>query len=106
MPVYARTCVTAGTFHNFPNALMTELRNALNGGVLPARYYALGKQHAGDVRRLPPGHPWGTTLPILRRMAALAKVARPGENAFGNFSTFGKHTLAMVPSRTDCAPDW
>ena len=49
MPVYARTRVTAGTFHNFHNALMTELRNALNGGVIPARYYALGKQHAGDV---------------------------------------------------------
>ena len=49
MPVHAWTCVTAGTFHDFHNAWITELRNALNGGVLPAGYYALGEQRAGDV---------------------------------------------------------
>ena len=49
MPVHAWTRVTAGTFHDFHNAWITELRNALNGGVLPAGYYALGEQHTGDV---------------------------------------------------------
>jgi len=49
MPVHAWTRVTAGTFHDFHNAWITELRNALNGGVLPAGYYALGEQRAGDV---------------------------------------------------------
>jgi hypothetical protein len=35
MPVHAWTRVTAGTFHDFHNAWIAELRNALNGGVLP-----------------------------------------------------------------------
>jgi hypothetical protein len=49
MPVHAWTRVTAGTFHDFHNAWITELRNALNGGALPAGYYALGEQRSGDV---------------------------------------------------------
>jgi Protein of unknown function (DUF4058) len=49
MPVHAWTRVTAGTFHDFHNAWITELRNALNDGVLPAGYYALGEQRSGDV---------------------------------------------------------
>jgi Protein of unknown function (DUF4058) len=49
MPVHDWTRVTAGTFHDFHNAWITELRNALNGGVLPAGYYALGEQRSGDV---------------------------------------------------------
>lgn len=49
MPVHAWTRVAAGTFHDFHNAWITELRNALNGGVLPEGYYALGEQRTGDV---------------------------------------------------------
>jgi hypothetical protein len=49
MPVHAWTRVTAGTFHDFHNAWITELRNALNGGLLPANYYALGEQRSGEV---------------------------------------------------------
>jgi hypothetical protein len=49
MPVHAWTRVTAGTFHDFHNAWITELRNALNGAVLPTGYYALGEQRTGDV---------------------------------------------------------
>jgi hypothetical protein len=49
MPVHAWTRVTAGTFHDFHNAWITELRNALNGGLLPEGYYALGEQRSGDV---------------------------------------------------------
>jgi hypothetical protein len=49
MPVHHWTRVTAGTFHDFHNAWITELRNALNGGVLPEGYYALGEQRTGDV---------------------------------------------------------
>jgi hypothetical protein len=49
MPVHDWTRVTAGTFHDFHNAWITELRNALNGGVLPEGYYALGEQRSGDV---------------------------------------------------------
>ena len=49
MPVHEWTRVTAGTFHDFHNAWITELRNVLNGGLLPAGYYALGEQRSGDV---------------------------------------------------------
>jgi len=49
MPVHAWTRVSAGTFHDFHNAWITELRNALNGGVLPEGYYALGEQRSGEV---------------------------------------------------------
>jgi len=47
MPVHDWTRVEAGMFHDFHNAWITELRNALNGGLLPSGYYALGEQHAG-----------------------------------------------------------
>jgi hypothetical protein len=47
MPVRDWTRVEAGMFHDFHNAWITELRNALNGGLLPPDYYALGEQHAG-----------------------------------------------------------
>ena len=47
MPVHDWTRVDAGIFHDFHNAWITELRNALNGGILPDDYYALAEQHAG-----------------------------------------------------------
>lgn len=49
MPVHDWTRVAAGTFHDFHNAWITELRNALNGGLLPSGYYALGEQRSGDI---------------------------------------------------------
>ena len=36
-----------GSRHDFHSAWITELRNVLNGGLLPRDYYALGEQHAG-----------------------------------------------------------
>jgi hypothetical protein len=47
MPVHDWTRVEAGIFHDFHNAWVIELRNALNGGLLPRDYYALTEQHAG-----------------------------------------------------------
>jgi hypothetical protein len=47
MPVHDWTRVETGIFHSFHNAWITKLRNALNGGLLPPDYYALGEQHAG-----------------------------------------------------------
>jgi hypothetical protein len=49
MPVHDWTRLEAGMFHDFHNAWITELRNALNGGLLPPDYYALGEQHAGHL---------------------------------------------------------
>jgi hypothetical protein len=47
MPVHDWTRDEAGIFHDFHNCWLTELRNTLNGGLLPAGYYALTEQHAG-----------------------------------------------------------
>jgi hypothetical protein len=47
MPVHDWTLVEAGIFHNFHTVWVTEIYNALNGGLLPPGYYALVEQHAG-----------------------------------------------------------
>ncbi len=47
MAAHDWTRVDAGIFHDFHNAWIIEFRNALNGGLLPSGYYALGEQHAG-----------------------------------------------------------
>jgi hypothetical protein len=47
MPVHDWNQVEAGIFPSFHNAWITHLGEALNGGLLPADYYALGEQHAG-----------------------------------------------------------
>jgi hypothetical protein len=40
MPVHDWSRVEAGVYHDFHNAWIIMLRNALNGGLLPAEYYA------------------------------------------------------------------
>src|ERR1700674_2859920 len=47
MPVHDWTRIEAGIFHAFHNAWIADLQEALNGGLLPRGYYALGEQHAG-----------------------------------------------------------
>ncbi len=49
MPIHDWTRVEAGTYHDFHLAWIAELRKSLNGGVLPAGYYAMAEQHAGDI---------------------------------------------------------
>jgi hypothetical protein len=49
MPIHDWTRVTAGTFHDFHNAWLVEIRNALNTGVLPADFYAQTEQVAGEL---------------------------------------------------------
>lgn len=49
MPIHDWTRVSAGTFHSFHNACITHLQTALNTGLLPQPYYALGEQQAGAV---------------------------------------------------------
>jgi hypothetical protein len=48
MPIHDWTRVTAGTFHDFHLAWIAELRRTLNGGLLPAGYYALAEQVTGQ----------------------------------------------------------
>ena len=49
MPIHDWTRVTAGTFHDFHLAWIAELRRALNGGLLPAGYYAQAEQVANNI---------------------------------------------------------
>jgi hypothetical protein len=46
MAIHDWTKVFDGAFHDFHTAWNVELRNALNGGILPAGYYALAEQVA------------------------------------------------------------
>ncbi len=48
MPMHDWTRVSAGTYHAFHNAWITHVQEALNAGILPVPYYALGEQRAGD----------------------------------------------------------
>jgi len=49
MPMHDWTRVADGTFHAFHNAWITHLQEALNSGLLPDSYYALGEPSAGDI---------------------------------------------------------
>jgi hypothetical protein len=49
MPIHDWARVTAGTWHAFHLSWIAELQLALNGGVLPADYYAQAEQIAGPL---------------------------------------------------------
>jgi hypothetical protein len=81
MPVHDWTRVEAGIFHDFHNAWITEIRNTLNGGLLPRDYYALAEQHAGpfvsDVLTLHASQPNGEPPPLPPLSGALAVAEAP-----------------------------
>jgi hypothetical protein len=54
MPVHDWTRVDAGIFHAFHHDWITEIGGALNGGLLPAGYYALPEQVAGPLTVVKP----------------------------------------------------
>jgi hypothetical protein len=49
MPVHDWTRVEAGIFHDFHPTWITELKRALNSGLLPPDHYALAEQIAGGL---------------------------------------------------------
>jgi hypothetical protein len=49
MPIHDWTRVNAGIFHHFHNAWIVRISDALNDGILPPSYYALGEQVAGEI---------------------------------------------------------
>jgi hypothetical protein len=76
MPVHDWARVDAGIFHDFHQTWIIELKRALNRGLLPPGYYALGEQIAGglgpDVLTLE-GPTDGSAMPDSHRgMVALA----------------------------------
>ena len=48
MPMHDWTRVSAGSFHTFHTAWITEIARALNNGVLPEGFYAESEQVAGQ----------------------------------------------------------
>jgi hypothetical protein len=48
MPVHDWTRVNAGVFHAFHNSWISEVQQALNEGLLPSSYFALGEQRSGN----------------------------------------------------------
>ena len=49
MPIHDWTRVSAGTWHDFHLAWISEIRNVLNGGLLPKDYYAQAEQIIGPL---------------------------------------------------------
>jgi hypothetical protein len=49
MPLHDWTRVAPGTYHGFHDSWITHLKEALNTGVLPSSYDALGEQCNGDI---------------------------------------------------------
>src|ERR1700737_1451932 len=49
MPIHDWTRVDAGIFHDFHHTWITEIKRALNRGLLPSEYYALAEQIAGGL---------------------------------------------------------
>jgi hypothetical protein len=47
VPVHDWTLVEDGVFHDFHTVWISEIRSALNSGLLPKGYYALAEQHTG-----------------------------------------------------------
>src|SRR5687768_9234085 len=91
MPVHDWSRVDANLFHDFHQTWTINIRNALNGGLLPPGYSALVEQHAGGVvpdvltlerrhtRRSPSGRSGGTLLtapppPDWKRIASADKI--------------------------------
>jgi Protein of unknown function (DUF4058) len=87
MPIHDWTRVVAGTWHDMHQAWITELRNVLNGGLLPPPYYAQADQVSGgfgpDVLALEADRPAaGGGLAVAAaapraRLVAVEKAARP-----------------------------
>lgn len=81
MPVHDWTRVEAGIFHSFHNSWITHLGEALNGGLLPPGYYALGEQHAGrfvtDILTLHASRPPGELPPLPGSEGGLAVAEAP-----------------------------
>jgi hypothetical protein len=48
MPIHDWTHVNAGTFHAFHTSWIAKFQEILNNGVLPAGYYAMAEQVAGN----------------------------------------------------------
>lgn len=121
MAVHDWTRVDAGVFHDFHSAWISELRKALNEGLLPAGYYALSEQHVwryiADILTLqssPPrieqgpergGVAVADAPPRVSQKLALSPAARARRKTLAIRHSSGHHLVALVeivsPANTD-----
>jgi hypothetical protein len=92
MPMHDWTRVSAGTYHDFHNAWITHIKEALNGGLLPSPYYALGEQRAGD---------WGPDVLTLKADEAEYPTEAPTSQIF----TGGMVAVAEVPPQVQMSQE-
>ena len=88
MPIHDWTRTYHGAFHHFHGTWLFRVAEALNAGILPPGFYALGEQVGGaavpDVLTLeagraagpPPGLPGDAALPLVLPKATLVAVAQ------------------------------
>lgn len=50
MPIHDWTRVEAGIFHDFHHEWISQIKRALNSGLLPPDYYALAEQRTGELQ--------------------------------------------------------
>jgi hypothetical protein len=74
MPIHDWTRVDAGIFHSFHTTWIGELTIRLNAGLLPADYFALGEQVAGEI---------GLDVLTLHEPARKEDVPEPGDTSGG-----------------------
>ena len=111
MPLHEWTRVDAGRFHAFHTAWITHLSETLNGGLLPAGYYALPEQHAGrliaDILTLQarrsaeePESKGGVAVvqapPNVRRRLTASAAARGTQRTLAIRHVSGHHIVAMM----------
>jgi Protein of unknown function (DUF4058) len=83
MPIHEWSRVFDGAFHDFHHVWIGELRNALNGGILPPDYYAMAEQIVG---------------PTVPDVLTLQHTERPG-NGFSGEPVAGAIAVATAAPR-------
>lgn len=83
MALHDWTRVEAGIFHDFHTVWISQLRSALNEGLLPNGYYALAERHAGQ-----------SIADVLTLHAS------PDSQPLSSLSDIGGAAVAEVPPRT------
>ena len=89
MPIHHWSRVFDGAFHDFHHVWIGELRNALNGGILPPDYYAMAEQVAGP-----------TVPDVLTLQASGLR-----ENGSSGESVAGATAVATAPPRVRLCED-
>lgn len=110
MPIHDWTRVSAGTWHDFHQAWIAELRKTLNGGLLPPDYYAQSEQVSGrtlpdvltlQLRDVEVSGDDGTTGGGVLTLSKTAPKAKLSEEYENNIYTKKRHRLVIRHNNND-----